>query len=571
MKYRFLGSTIVGLAVFLAPMSMRAAPPLSPAVLPQAFVGSSYSVAIDADPMATPNTTPANNWTMTAVSGFSLPPGLSLSGETNLRVFLSGAPTLAGHYRMEISVRHPSGTPIYQSAIYDLYVSSESFNILPVSLPNGYQNVSYSVTFSTDADTAIGPFMWIYKSGAPIPGTTLNASTGVLSGVPTATGTFAFTVAATDANRTHHGSRTYGVSIVASTNPLTITSTLPFLDGYVGETYPAQFIQASGGVSPYTWSVSGGTVPPGLSFGADATLRGTPTAAGTYTFTTRVQDSIGNSASRSWTVTVRTRSTLSIVSSSVLSGTLNAPYASLFLAVGGRAPYRWSVSAGVLPPGLVLNADGSLRGTPAVVGTYGFTVRVTDDASVSADQSISFVVGPSSSGDGGLAERLDHLRQIGVNVHALVKLSDDGDPNTQYDTAVYYIATDGRRHAFPHEKVYFTWYRDFSNVVTISATNMASIPLGANVTYKPGVRLVKFQTDDHVYAVSVGRGTLRWIRTEDLAAALNGPFWRSNVEDISDAFYLDYHRSDDIIFVTDFSPSVTAESVTYVSEVLPPP
>src|SRR5574337_78783 len=76
----------------------------------------------------------------------------------------------------------------------------------------------------------------------------------------------------------------------------------------------------------------------------------------------------------------------------------------------------------------------------------------------------------------------------------LIKIPDDGNPNTLSDTAVYYYALDGKRYVFPNEKVYYTWYPDFSKVKIIPIDQMSLIPIGGNITYKPGSKLVKFPT-----------------------------------------------------------------------------
>src|SRR3989344_8729122 len=65
----------------------------------------------------------------------------------------------------------------------------------------------------------------------------------------------------------------------------------------------------------------------------------------------------------------------------------------------------------------------------------------------------------------------------------------------QTSTAIYYYAVDGKRYVFPNDKTYLSWYPDFSNITVVSDTDLASIPIGGNVTYRPGKRLVKIQTD----------------------------------------------------------------------------
>ncbi|MFZ6014788.1 MAG: hypothetical protein ACOYUZ_00315 [Patescibacteria group bacterium] len=172
--------------------------------------------------------------------------------------------------------------------------------------------------------------------------------------------------------------------------------------------------------------------------------------------------------------------------------------------------------------------------------------------------------------DSGLDGRLQNLEDIGVAIHALVKLPDDGDTATQADSAVYYVGADGKRHAFPNAKVYFTWYTDFSGVSEINLEKLASMPLGANVTYKPGVRMVKFITDPKVYVVSKG-GVLHWVTTEEAAIALYGINWNNNVDDISDAFYMNYKfDKPDIAGISDYDPAKHRASVMYPSDSLMP-
>lgn len=111
--------------------------------------------------------------------------------------------------------------------------------------------------------------------------------------------------------------------------------------------------------------------------------------------------------------------------------------------------------------------------------------------------------------------------------------------------AVYYYGSDGKRHAFPNEGVYFSWYADFAGVQTVAASFMASLQLGPNVTYRPGVKMVKFLTLDKTYAVGLG-GELRWVASEAVARDLYGQSWNLLIDDIADAFYTDYRFGADI-------------------------
>jgi hypothetical protein len=107
------------------------------------------------------------------------------------------------------------------------------------------------------------------------------------------------------------------------------------------------------------------------------------------------------------------------------------------------------------------------------------------------------------------------------------------------NSAVYYCGSDGKRYVFPNDKAYFSWYANFSAVTTISDAALGSVLIGGNVTYRPGVKLVKINTDPKVYAIAKG-GVLRWVQTEAIAASLYGNDWNTKVDDISDAFFVNY-------------------------------
>lgn len=117
-------------------------------------------------------------------------------------------------------------------------------------------------------------------------------------------------------------------------------------------------------------------------------------------------------------------------------------------------------------------------------------------------------------------------------------------------SSVYYVAA-GKRYAFPNEKIFFSWYPDFSTVVTISPEELASYPLSGNVTYKPGVRLVKITTDPKVYAVS-RYGFLHWVTSEALARTFYGETWNMSVDDVPDTFFTNYQVKEPILTAADY-------------------
>jgi hypothetical protein len=163
-------------------------------------------------------------------------------------------------------------------------------NIFPASLPEAQEDVSYTVTLVAAPLTC--PCTWTITSGSLPPGLNLNAATGTISGTPTATGTYTFFVTVTDTVGT---SPQQGFFIIVNSSPITFdTTSLPRAEE--GDDYYER-IRVSGGKSPYTWSVSSGTLPSGLvleSEESDSTvISGTPEygTAGTHSFTIRVTDS----------------------------------------------------------------------------------------------------------------------------------------------------------------------------------------------------------------------------------------------------------------------------------------
>ena len=141
-------------------------------------------------------------------------------------------------------------------------------------------------------------------------------------------------------------------------------------------------LAASGGVPPYSWSLSGGSLPTGLSLSSSGTIAGMPTGTGTFNFSVQVQDSESpaQATARNFQLTVNaSQGTLSINTASLPSGTVNTVYSTVLSANGGLTPYAWNVIAGSLPAGLGFSSStGQITGTPQAPGLSVFTVQVTD-------------------------------------------------------------------------------------------------------------------------------------------------------------------------------------------------
>ena len=234
--------------------------------------------------------------------------------------------------------------------------------ITTASLPNGVVGVAYTTT--TLAATGSTPITWTRKSGSLPNGLTLS-SNGVISGTPTTAGNYPFTIEAKNDYGTDSKDYTVTVSGVA---PTITTASLP--NGVVGVAYTTTTLAATGS-TPITWSVSG-TLPPGLSLSNDV-ISGTPTAAGTYSFTVTATNNYG-SDNKIYTVTIGLAP--SITTPSLPDGTVGVAY-SATLAATGSTPITWSMTPSI--PGLTLNTStGVLSGKPTVAGTYNVTVTASN-------------------------------------------------------------------------------------------------------------------------------------------------------------------------------------------------
>jgi hypothetical protein len=250
--------------------------------------------------------------------------------------------------------------------------ATPTISVSPTTLPSAVVGGAYSQTITASGGT--GPYTFAVTAGSLPVGLSLS-SAGVLSGTPTAAGTFNFTVTATDSGG-FTGSRAYSLTVGAPT--ITVSpATLP--NATAGSVY-SQTITASGGTGPYAFAVTAGSVPAGLSLSSGGVLSGTPTDGGSFAFTVSATDSSTPgpfTASQSYTLDVALP-VLTLAGGTLPGGTVGTAFtAALPAAVGGVAPLTYS-AAGVLPAGLSLSADGVLSGMPTQAGTFTFDVAVVD-------------------------------------------------------------------------------------------------------------------------------------------------------------------------------------------------
>src|SRR6185312_13122457 len=184
-------------------------------------------------------------------------------------------------------------------------------------------------------------------------------------------------------NYDHADNRTQ-VVVNAGASALTLSpATLP--GGTVGSAY-SQTLAASGGTGGYSFALSAGTLPAGLSLTSAGVLSGTPTTATTYSFTIKATDSAGSGGSRAYNVTISPSNTLTLSPASLGGGTVGSVYNQTITATGGTVPYTFAVTAGSVPAGLTLSSGGVLSGTPTTATTFSFTVKATDSTGTIGSQ-----------------------------------------------------------------------------------------------------------------------------------------------------------------------------------------
>lgn len=356
-------------------------PAVTTTSLPAATAGMAYSATLSESGGTSPYI-----WTVT--SG-TLPVGLSLSSGTGA---ITGEPTGASNGPVSLTFQVVDATGVSASKALAITVNPPpALTITTTSLPGATIGTAYSQTLQ--ATGGVPSYNWSVTAGNLPTGLTLS-NAGVISGTPsgTVTGSINFTVTVTDSQTPTASTKSANLSIVVSEPPLTVTTTA-LASGSLTNAY-SQTLQAIGGAPPYTWSISAGTLPAGLSLSNPSTgvISGTPTAAGTFDFTVKVTDSASASATASLSITINPA--LAITTASLPGGSVSTVYSATMKATGGAQPYSWSVTSGALPAGLSINStSGVISGTPTTTGTSDFTVTVADSESPAVTASVALSIG----------------------------------------------------------------------------------------------------------------------------------------------------------------------------------
>lgn len=270
--------------------------------------------------------------------------------------------------------------------------------VLPDTLPDAPVNAPYSQTLSTNVGTQ--PVTFAVTSGS-LPADLSLAADGTLSGTPTQSGSYAFTVTATDAGGCT-GSRAYVLDV---TCPLLVVLPATLPNAPIGVPYD-QLITHEGGEPPVTFAVVSGALPAGLSLAPTGELTGTPTTTGTYAFTVRASSPGGCATDKPYTVAVACPA-IAVLPATLVDGVAGVPFAQSVSASDGIGPFAWAVTGGALPAGLSLDpGTGEISGTPTVVATSVFSVGVTDAFGCTAEETytLSVFAAPPSSFVGAVAD-----------------------------------------------------------------------------------------------------------------------------------------------------------------------
>jgi hypothetical protein len=360
--------------------------------LPNGQVGVAYSTSLAATGGAAPYT-----WSL--ASG-TLPAGLSLNTSTGA---ITGTPTAtASAIALTFKVTD-SGSPA-QSQTVNLTLTigasaPPALAITTTSLPAGVVGAAYAATLAASGGTT--PYTWSLTSGTLPAGLSLNTSTGAITGTPTATASAtALTFKVTDSGSPAQ-SQTVNLTLTisASAPPALAITTTSLPNGQVGVAYSTS-LAATGGTTPYTWSLTSGTLPAGLSLNTSTgAITGTPTATASATaLTFKVTDSGSPAQSKTvnltLTISAAAPPALVITTASLPNGEVGDAYSTNLAATGGTPPYTWSLTSGTLPAGLSLTpATGAISGTPtATANAIALTFSVTDSGSPAQTRSANLML-----------------------------------------------------------------------------------------------------------------------------------------------------------------------------------
>ena len=332
--------------------------------------GKSYSVTLKSNPSGA-------KWSK---SSGTLPTGLKLTSAGKL----SGTPTKAGNFTFTVkaTANGLSSTKKFTVKVTQTTVTAT----IPATIVKGA-----SYTWTPKASGGTSAYKWSKSSGTLPTGMKINASTGKITGKPTKAGTFKFTIKAVDKNKIA-GTKAFTVKVIAAKVDLESAISNIAIKGSAFSGY----VLASNGTAPYTWSISSGKLPTGLkltSSSTKATIKGTPTKTGTFTFTVKAVDK--NKASATVKITVLVIDISSLAGTAGKSAQTAEPSSSKTTEQKSSSS-KSSLQTAPLDLSTGSNTDVNIRATLSVASddvVESYEGKDSDMIKVKADKPLTFIIG----------------------------------------------------------------------------------------------------------------------------------------------------------------------------------
>ncbi|MGA9982330.1 MAG: putative Ig domain-containing protein, partial [Acidobacteriaceae bacterium] len=309
-----------------------------------------------------------------AVTTGSLPAGISLNASTGA---LTGTATEGGSIAFTVTATDSLTATGTQA--YTWTVNAATLAMAPTP---GNLAVSTNITFTQAFTASAGTAPYTYTETGTLPtGLTWTAGTGTISGKTTQTGSFPITITAKDSS-TGTGPYTQGFAytLVVTKPAITIApTTLTAIT--VGTAMTTQTLVASGGTGPYSYTVTTGSLPAGISLNASTgALTGTATQGGSIAFTVTATDANANTGTQAYTWTVNAATLAMAPTPGNLAVSTNITFTQAFTASAGTAPYTYT-ETGTLPTGLTWTAGtGTISGKATQTGSFPITVTAKDSS-----------------------------------------------------------------------------------------------------------------------------------------------------------------------------------------------
>ena len=358
---------------------------VSPATLPAGVQGASYLGIMSAT-----GGIGAPTW---AIDG-TLPPGLELAlTEASTVNGLIGVPTSAGTWSFNVRVTDQASPPETVSVPISVTVGPAA-PLVATPSPAPTLTQGYPVFWAPTATGGVYPYTWSLASGSLPAGLTL--TNGVVTGQPSAPGSSTFALRVSDSAATPATATFAPVTWVVNPSPFVIATTQVGA-ATAGSTFGTQLV-GRGGTAPYTWSISSGSLPPGLTLASDGMISGRPTSPGVYPFILAAHDSSSpatTATSNRLSITVTAATPLSSSVAGARGGTVGTSFYQSLVASGGAPPYTWALASGTMPPGLkLLDSEGEpiISGNPTAAGTFPITLALSDSSQVPALVSVPITI-----------------------------------------------------------------------------------------------------------------------------------------------------------------------------------